>query len=137
MKLDIKTAQDLEYAIELIEEGVISNKDIYLEIKEVTRTSHQNKAIHLYCGMVSRKLNLGGFDFVEVMKRMEVDIPATSTRVKEDIWRPIQTSMLEIKSTTKLKTKQVSEVYEVMNRFTSERFGFGVAFPGYFNQGRE
>jgi len=61
--------------------------------------------------------------------KAEVDIPWTAENVKEHLWKPIQKAVMGKESTTKLDRKQVSEVYETLARFLSERHGVFVAFP--------
>lgn len=92
------------------------------------RTLQQNKAIHKYCTMLADTLNEAGLDMRKTLKP-GVDIPWTATSAKEHLWRPIQDLMLDKESTTELDTKQVDEVYRVLNRHLSEKFGISVPFP--------
>jgi hypothetical protein len=55
--------------------------------------------------------------------------PWTEGKVKALIWHKVQKMQLDIDSTTKLDTEQVSKVYEVINRHTSSTFGVSVVFP--------
>lgn len=66
------------------------------------------------------------------MKRVlkqEVDIPWTTETAKNFLWRPIQKIYINKKSTTRLTKKQVSEVYDILNRMLGEKFGINVEFP--------
>ena len=92
------------------------------------RTLTQNKAIHKYFSMLAESLNNAGLDVKKTM-RQDIDIPWTETLVKELIWRGIQEAMFDVKSTAKLDTSQVSEIYEVINRHISSTFGVSVIFP--------
>lgn len=102
-----------------------------------TRTSQQNKAIHVYCGELAKALNGSGMDMRAVLAAMKegVEIPWTMDLVKDVIWRQIQQAMVDKESTTRLSPEQVSKIYEVVNRFTAERFGISMPFPSRFGDG--
>ena len=91
-----------------------------------TRTSQQNRAMHLYFDHLADELNLAGMDMKKVI---QVDIPWTPYNIKEFLWRPIQRSMFGKISTTKLSTKDIDKIYDTINRVISERTGVHVAFP--------
>ena len=59
----------------------------------------------------------------------EVDIPWTKSSVKEFMWRPIQMAMLNKKSTTELDTINPKNIYEVLDRHLSQKFGIHVEWP--------
>jgi len=92
------------------------------------RTLTQNRAIHTYFSMLADSLNNAGYDVRKAM-RHDVPIPWTERLVKELIWRKVQKAMFDIESTTKLDVSQISDVYEVINRYTAESFCVSVAFP--------
>ena len=53
----------------------------------------------------------------------------------ENIWKPVQHAMFpEITSTTQLDTKQVSEIYEQVNKIMGEQWGVSKQFPSYEQQ---
>ena len=58
----------------------------------------------------------------------EVEIPWTKENVHKFMWKPVQELLFDINSTTELETKQVSEVYETLNRHTAKR-GVSIPFP--------
>jgi len=78
--------------------------------------------------MLAESLNNAGLDVKKTM-RHDVEIPWTESLIKELIWRKVQEAMFDIKSTAKLDTAQVSEVYETINRHISSTFGVNVIFP--------
>jgi hypothetical protein len=45
------------------------------------------------------------------------------------MWKPIQRALTQKESTTRLTTKEVNEVFEVMHKHISEKFGINVPFP--------
>ena len=92
------------------------------------RTNQQNKSLHLFLELLSKELNEAGLDMRKVLKP-NVDIPWTKENTKEYLWRPIQEALKLKKSTTELTTEEVSQVWEVLNRHLSEKFGVTVPFP--------
>ncbi|MBT7929836.1 hypothetical protein HN682_07985 [Candidatus Peregrinibacteria bacterium] len=96
------------------------------------RTLTQNKAFHLYFKMLADELNSAGLDAKRVLKP-EIDIPWTPDMIKRHLWKAVQDAMFEKDSTTKLTTKEVGEVYEVLNRHLGEKFSIHVPFPSEEN----
>lgn len=95
--------------------------------KEKMRTNKQNRAIHKYCDNLAAELNgVGATIGVEIltMKRQPFDMML----VKEHIWRPVQIALTGKKSTTKLNTIEVSQVYEKIDRLFFHQYGFAVPF---------
>ena len=92
------------------------------------RTIQQNKAMHVYFTLVADALNDAGLDMKKVLKE-EVDIPWTKSSVKEFMWRPIQMAMLNKKSTTELDTINPKNIYEVLDRHLSQKFGIHIEWP--------
>lgn len=112
-----------------------NGKEFEVNIKtSESRTSAQNRSIHLFCKMLSDALNNAGLDISKTMKE-DAAIPWSETLVKELIWRKVQLAMFDTDSTTKLDTKQVSEVYEVVNRHLASTHGVSVSFPDRFHGG--
>ena len=99
-----------------------------MEIKEKKRTIQQNKALHLYFEMVAEALNEAGLDMKKVLKP-EIDIDWTKSSIKEYLWRPVQELRVGKKSTTQMNTKDIDGIYDVLNRFLSEKFGLHIPFP--------
>jgi hypothetical protein len=73
-------------------------------------------------------LNDAGLDMKKTLKP-EIDIPWTEENVKNHMWRPIQEAMYEKESTTELSTVEISDVYLVLSRHLSEKFGIHVDWP--------
>ena len=108
---------------------------VYLEWSmEKPRTGQQNKALHLYLTMLASALNAAGFDQRKVLAAMKdgVEIPWSPDAAKENLYRPIMRAILGKESTADLEVTEVSRVYEVLNRFTAERFGISLQFPDRF-----
>ena len=92
------------------------------------RTYLQNNAIHKYLTMLTDEFNDSGLTVQQVLAQA-VEREWTMLGGKEQIWRPIQKALFDTESTTKLDRKQVSEVYNVIDRHTGEKFGLHVPFP--------
>ena len=93
------------------------------------RTDQQNKALHKYFSLLAEALNDAGYDMQHVLTQKQVSIPWSGDRVKDLLWREIQRAMLNKESTTELNRSEVSQVYEVLDRHISEKFGVHVEFP--------
>ena len=75
--------------------------------------------------MIAETLNDSGMYIPKVIK---LDAPWNGDRVKELIWRPTQETMLNKKSTTKLTTKEINQVFEVIHKALAEQ-GLEIEFP--------
>jgi hypothetical protein len=134
MKYELNQFQRYETLAQVIQHllNLDTTKNCTVEIKgEGTRTLTQNNAIHLWCDQLGKALNDAGYDQRAVFAQMRegVSIPWRDTAVKESLWKPIQAAIVGKDSTTKLSTTEVSEVYEILNRWTAEKFGVSVPFP--------
>lgn len=96
--------------------------------EERQRTIQQNKALHLYCTMLSDALNDAGLDMKATLKP-EIDIPWTPANVKDNIWKPVQEAMIKKRSTKDMDTVDPSKIYETINRHMAEKFGVSVRWP--------
>jgi hypothetical protein len=92
------------------------------------RTDQQNRALHLFFKLLADTLNDAGLDQRKVLKP-GIEIPWTGETIKEQLWRPIQELYLKKRSTTELDTKDINNVYEVLNRHLAEKFGIHEPFP--------
>lgn len=101
-----------------------------------TRTAQQNKALHVFLRDLSEALNAAGLDMKAVLKP-EVDIPWTEESVKNHLWRPIQNIITDTESTTDLETKEVSAIYDVLDRHLGQKLGVHVEFPSEFRMAAE
>jgi len=104
-----------------------------LEKKEEQRTKLQNKALHKFFELLAEELNEKGLDMKVVLSRFTVDVPATKESVKEVLWKGIQRPMFNKEHTSKLNTKEVTQIYETLNRLTSEQWHFHIPFPSINN----
>jgi hypothetical protein len=95
------------------------------------RTLQQNKSLHLYCDQLAAACNDAGYDKRQVYKLMKDGflIPWTKDSVKTDLWHPIQQAMFGTTSTRNLEKKQVSDVWQVLDSWTSEKLNISISFP--------
>lgn len=92
------------------------------------RTTQQNKALHLYCKMLSEALNDAGLDMKATLKP-EVAIPWTMENVKNSLWRPIQEALTGKHSTIDLDSVNPSDIHAILNRHMAEKFGISIEWP--------
>lgn len=93
------------------------------------RTDKQNKALHKGFALLAHGLNDAGYEMKSVLAAKAVDVPWTDASIKEVLYRPIMVAMFNKHSTTELDTKEISEVWEVLNRHLGENFGVILPFP--------
>ena len=107
-------------------------EDKFVEIKiekiKKTRTSQQNRALHLWFTQLAEALNDAGWDIRKLIRK-EVDISWSGISIKEYLWKPIQEVHLKKKSTTQLTTQEIDLIYDQVNRIVGERTGVFVPFP--------
>jgi hypothetical protein len=103
----------------------------YLRVKIETgmqRSLAQNAALHKYCELLAKELNDAGLDMKKVLTK-KPDIPWSMLTVKEHLWKPIQEAMTGKTSTAQAEKKEYIDVYEVLNRHISGKFGLSVPWP--------
>lgn len=107
-----------------------SAKDLQAEEFDLktTRTCTQNRAMHKYFTLLANELNDGGLDMRKTLKP-DAELPWTPESVKTYIWKVVQEAMFGKASTTKLDTKQVSQVYQAVDKHLSTTFNIQVEFP--------
>ena len=118
-----------EQLIQHIEETY--EKDHYLIVTVKTgkqRSLRQNSALHLWCDHVAKALTESGQDMKKVLSH-HADIPWTQSSVKDYLWRPVQESQTNEKSTTKVKKIDYVKIYDILNRYLSENLGISVPWP--------
>ena len=99
------------------------------EHKRKQRTLLQNKSLHVYFDQLAAALNDAGWEMKKVLEEKAVDIPWSGVRVKEVLWRPIQEALTGKHSTTEINTVDPTEIYAVLDRHLSEKFGVHVEWP--------
>ena len=135
MKIAIIKGKAFEYRED---NTLIPVDDCILEVKEKkvnSRTLAQNRSIHLYCKQVAQALNNNGHTVTAVLKP---EIQFSMITVKEQLYKPILSALRGKESTTQITSKEMNDVYDVMNKALGERFGISIPFPSQeelnFNQ---
>jgi len=108
----------------------LENQEVSIKIEKWVkrRTDAQNRALHLYLTLLSTDLNLKGFDMRAIIRK-DINIDWSPISAKEYLWRPIQKTLFQKKSTTKLTTQEINEIYDNLNRVIIERTGGEVQIP--------
>lgn len=97
------------------------------------RTSQQNRSMHKYFQLVSDEAKNTGSTFSDFIRnRPKMEMPWTPQRVKE-MWKAAAMHMYGVDSTTKLTTKQIDQVYDVVNKVLGEELNIHIPFPSKDN----
>lgn len=104
--------------------------------ERAARTELQSRSIHLYLEHLATAFNEAGLTVHIVLTKLfkSPNFAWSQHLVKERVWRPVQEQTLGTESTTKIGTKEVSIIYESINRATAERLGVSVPFPDRYSQ---
>jgi len=86
------------------------------------RTGQQNKALHVYCQLLSDALNTAGLDQRHVLKE-EIEIPWTMEAVKTHLWKVIQQAVIGKESTAEAERGDYTKVHEVLTRHLGDKLG--------------
>lgn len=129
MLYDLKNIVDSSEAKIDLRKHIENGYKIEMKVTRKKRTTQQNKALHKFFLIICERLNEMGMEFqYNGIKGMELSTRYTETIVKEFFWKPIQYTLFEIESTTKLNTKQINEIAEVIIKYFAEK-GVYVEFP--------
>jgi hypothetical protein len=95
-------------------------------------TKKQNRALHLYYKFIAEQFtNLGWqYNYVNPFTGEIIEIPWNTELIKEYIWRPIQIELTNKKSTTRLTTKNINDIIEVLDQHFASK-GFEIEFPNW------
>ena len=121
---------DQEAADAIAKHAHLEVVDFEIIKKKKRRTTQQNKAIHRYCEMLALSFNAAG-----ITKRLTlpsgyvIETDWSMDSVKREIWHPIQDSLFGTTSTADLETKQVNEVYMIIDRDVAGPQGISIPFP--------
>jgi len=89
------------------------------------RTNAQNRSLHLYCSQLAEELNEAGITQRVFLQYLEVDNSAESVK---SVFRALGKAKYGKESTSKLTTKECTDIYDEINR-NSSRLGIHVAWP--------
>ncbi len=126
----ISSEEQRTKAIRMLAEIDLNTQPVTFKKVRNARTIQQNIAIHLFCSQLATELNNSGQEVKKIMAlKPEVDIPWSTLSVKELIWKVVQEAVTGKSSTVEANKVEYTDVYEVVNRFTSDRLGISIPFP--------
>jgi len=97
---------------------------------ETKRSSQVNKSMHVLFENISSELLARGIGRKMIMQAMkDYDAPVTEKYIKQEVWGPIMYTMFGKTKTSDLTNKEVSECYDVLNKFVSETFKLECPWP--------
>ena len=121
-----KARQELERLIEL-------KNTVEIKTVKQTRSSAQNRALHLLFEQVANELNDCGIPFIyRGLKGQELEMQWTKDLFKQFTWKPIQKALFDTETTTKLTTEQIDKIFDVICKFFAEK-GIEISFPNQFD----
>lgn len=113
----------------------LKEKGATIEINEVkqTRSNLQNRALYLYFTFVADTLNNHGLYFRNIdLFGLPIENKWDKDLVKKFIWVPIQKTLFDIESTTKLKTNEIDIILDVLSNHFA-KLELTIHFPSKFN----
>ena len=96
-------------------------------VRKPVRTSKQNRAMHMFCGWIAEALNENDLYFSKIYK-MDAELTWTPVMVKEMLWKPVQEVLTKKKSSTRLTTKELTEVADLLQKNLALK-GLSISFP--------
>ena len=123
--------QLMKHLQEVVKQGGSVNLSLKAQDK---RTAAQNNALHLYFKLLADDLNESGFDQLTFPWKEGARLNWTAESVKENLWKPIQSAMLNEQQTSKLKKEDVDKVYQTLARHLAEKTGVTTSFPSQYLQ---
>ena len=109
--------------------SMVVSGDIEVTVKRKRRTKPQNRAMRKGWSMASIKLNEAGWSQNDIFKVRQTEIPWCSGSFENSLWRPLQDAFGLPKSTSDLKTPDMSKIWDTLRdqiaKNTSERPDLG------------
>lgn len=102
-----------------------------MDKKDKQRTIQQNKALHKFFSLLADECNDQGLTLQKLLQN-KIDVMVTPVLVKEVLWKPIQKVMFNKDSTTELTTKEIDQVFDVVNKLLG-KYGIHIPWPSFEN----
>ena len=99
------------------------------------RTPTQNRSLHKYCTLLADDLNNAGF-YQNVMLDHSFNLPWSMETVKANLWKPIQSAVVDKESTADANTGDYSRVYDVLSSNLAMKLGITTGWPDRGNNGK-
>lgn len=96
------------------------------------RTTRQNRALHKWYSLVAHNMKEQGLSMQKVLKPT-YEITPTMTLIKDCIWRPVQLTMTGKESTTEITTKELQDIYQVIDTNFLGKWQIDLPFPSAEN----
>lgn len=115
---------------ERVEFYIKEGKIVELGMYQHTRSNLQNDSLHLYYELIAKALNEAGYTYKKqsILNGEIIETPFTADMIKEGIWREIQITLFDIKSTTKLTSRIINQIIDVITDWLAQK-GIRVDFP--------
>jgi len=94
----------------------------------VSLSPAQRGAIHLHCEHLSKALKGDGVTVQELLSK-SVERSWTLLTIKDMLWKDLAMRLYGVESTEDLTPPQITEIYDIINKFTSTNWGIHVPFP--------
>lgn len=129
-RYNLKSSQGIANARANLDYHIKKGNTIEQKYIRKTRSSQENRALHLYYSNVANALIEIGYNYsyINQMTGEIIEIPFTGELFKEYFWRPLQQTMFKIESTTKLTTFMINDILEALSLWLAEK-GVQVKFP--------
>lgn len=127
---NLKHPQGLAEFNERVKHYIKKGQIVELGLYKHTRSSLQNDSIHLYFKLIADALNDAGYSYIKqsIIKNEFIEIPFTADIIKESLWREIQLTLFNKKSTTKITSREINQIVDVITNWLAEK-GIRVDFP--------
>lgn len=120
-------------AVEYLDRLSLHEKTVSIEVENNTRTNRQNAALYLFFQQVSDTLNDAGIYFkYKGLTGKDLEMQWDKDLFKRQIWLPLQKYKFDTDSTTKLKTNQIDEIFDIICNHLAQ-MGIEIVFPNQFD----
>jgi len=129
VKRDIKNLEELDAFVDEMCTLFKLKGEIVVELHgNEGRTLTQNRALHLYFGLLADDLNAAGYDMKKTLSS-DVEVPWNAELVKQLLFKPVQEAQVDKKSTAKLTKAELDLVLTTVQRHIATVTGVTTAFP--------
>ena len=130
MKQIVIAYKDRNKLIDAVVEKLVElpeDKLLEVVIRDPKRTSRQNRAMHKFFEILAEQFNEMGLGYQDIFS-VNIEVKWTPALVKEALWRHVQRVSTGKESSTKLTTKELSDIAEAIERGLAIK-GIDIAFP--------
>jgi len=117
-----------------VTQQILNGRKVVVEFVDEKRTHAQQNALEVYCRELAQALNDAGLDMLCFPWKAGAEVPWDQASIKARLWKPLQLAVLGEASTAKLNTKQVNEIYEILDRHIASKTGIHIPFPSRENE---